>query len=564
MDLNKGNKEQNECPKNPEKPSDISSALENVIYHMGDMGTYQRLLFAAMMPFGVCWAFVYFGQMFLTATPQEHWCIVPELQELSLELRRNLSIPGALDGDYDHCNVYDANWTLVLESMEPPDPGTPIVPCQHGWEFEYDDIPYPTVASERGWVCGQAYLVPLSQTLAFVGSIFGGILCGTLADKIGRVPVLVLANLLGCIGGVATMFTNSFWDFAICRFIVGMACDSLFLIMYILVLEYVGIKHRTWVANMAIAFYFGTGCLVLPWIAWGINDWRYFSLAISAPMLFVLLAPFCVPESTRWLVSKGRIDKAVDIFRRFEKINRSKIPKHVMDEFVRIAETTREPEEQSIFSLFKSLRKVLVFLVVAFMTVAVAFDSLARLSETLGLDFFVTFTVMAVTEIPSIGLLVVLLDRFGRRMLVFLPMTLAGILALVTAFLPRGVASVALATIARFFANMAYGTAIQWGPELLPTVVRASGASFVHMSGFVALTVSPFIVFAERAWEGLPMILVAILGLVGGSMALFLPETKGRAMPQTMEDWEDLVSTRPYKSKKGKSEESPDARNTNG
>ncbi|KAJ2944013.1 hypothetical protein O0L34_g8339 [Tuta absoluta] len=556
MDLNTRNKKnQNESPKNPEKPSDIGSALDNVIYHMGEMGTYQRLLFAGMMPFGVCWAFVYFGQMFLTATPQEHWCLVPELQELSLDLRRSLSIPVALGGDYDHCNMYDANWTLVLELMEPPDTGTPIVPCQHGWEFEYDDIPYPTVVSERGWVCERAYLVPLSQTIAFIGSICGGILCGTLADKVGRVPVLVLANLFGCVGGIATMFTNSFWDFAMCRFIVGMACDSLFLIMYILVLEYVGIQHRTWVANLAISFYFGTGCLVLPWIAWGISDWRYYSLAISVPMFFVVLAPFWVPESTRWLVSKGRIDKAVAIFKRFEKINGSKIPKDVMDDFIRLAKTTNEPEEQSIFTLFKSLRVVLVFLVVAFMTVAVAFDSLARLSETLGLDFFVTFTVMSVTEIPSIASLVVLLDRFGRRMLVFVPMTLAGILSLVTAFLPRGVASVALATIARFFANMAYGTVIQWGPELMPTVVRASGASFVHMSGFAALTVSPFIVFAERAWEGLPMILVAVLGLMGGSMAFLLPETKGRAMPQTMADWEDLVKARP--SKKGKSEESP-------
>lgn len=45
---------------------------------------------------------------------------------------------------------------------------------------------------------------------------------------------LTVANVIGFMGGVGTIFTNDFWDFAICRFLVGMSVDSCFLMLYII------------------------------------------------------------------------------------------------------------------------------------------------------------------------------------------------------------------------------------------------------------------------------------------------------------------------------------------
>ena len=56
-----------------------------------------------------------------------------------------------------------------------------------------------------------------------------------------------------------------------------------------------------------------------------------------------------------------------------------------------------------------------------------------------------------------------------------------------------------LAVMVRFFNNMAYGTVIQWTPEVMPTSVRASGASLVHVSAFAAVTLSPFIIYSVSA-----------------------------------------------------------------
>lgn len=71
-------------------------------------------------------------------------------------------------------------------------------------------------------------------------------------------------------------------------------------------------------------------------------------------------------------------------------------------------------KEESVLVLFStpSLRSMMACLIVAFMVVALLFDGLIRLSENLGLDFFVTFTISAATEVPSVALLVVLLDRY--------------------------------------------------------------------------------------------------------------------------------------------------------
>ncbi|XP_039745113.1 organic cation transporter protein-like isoform X2 [Pararge aegeria] len=519
-----------------------SDALETVLTHVGELGRYQKMLFLGMAPFGIFFAFVYFVQMFITATPQRHWCRVPELEHLDLELRRNLTAPSAGD-TWERCLMYDANWTHVLQNNSVP-PDTPIVACKNGWEFELGDIPYETVVSERGWVCENAGYTPLAQTIFFVGSFVGGIYFGWMADHFGRVPALVGSNVIAFVGGVASIYTTGIWDFAFCRLLVGMSYDSCFMIMYILVLEYVGPRYRTWVANLSIALYFGGGCLILPWLALWIGDWRNLLWATTIPFLMVIAVPYTVPESARWLSSRGRVNDAVKVIRRFEKVNRTKVPDDVMDEFIVSASQTRQTNE-SMKDVFKSgpLRKMMLIMVVVYMACAAIFDGLVRMSEGLGFDFFITFTLTSATEIPSVTLLAFVLDKWGRRILTCGPMIISGVLILIAAFVPKGVAQVSLAIMARFLINMAYNAAIQWSAELLPTPVRASGTALIHVSGYVATIVSPYIVYSEHVWRSLPLLILGVIAVVGSSVGLLLPETNGMQMPQTIEEGEKIVSS---------------------
>ncbi|CAH3860637.1 organic cation transporter protein-like isoform X1 [Pieris brassicae] len=526
---------------NKKPKSDGSDALESVIMHVGEMGLYQKLLFAMMAPFGIFFAFVYFVQMFITATPQRHWCRVPELEHLDMEVRRNLTTP-VIGDEWEKCLMYDTNWTEVLINMTAPITAN-LIPCRDGLEFELGDIPYHTVVSERSWVCEKASYAPIAQATFFAGSTLGGILFGWIADFYGRVPALVGANIIAFVGSVATIYTTSLWDFIISRFIVGMSYDTIFMAMYILALEYVGPRHRTWVANISIAIYFGGGCLMLPWIAIAVGDWKKLLWYTSLPYLIVVFVPFIVPESARWLASRGRVNQAVKVLKRFEKVNGTTIPQDVLDDFIVSASQTRQNKQESIKSVFKSgpLRRMMFLMVMAYMACAIIFDGLVRMSEGLGLDFFITFTLTSATEIPSVTLLALVLDRWGRRNLVCGPLIISGTLCFIAAFVPKGVPQVSLAIMARFMINMAYNSAMQWCTELLPTAVRASGSSLIHVSGYVATVVSPFVVFSERLWRSLPLLILSVIAMTAAAFGFMLPETKGRPMPQTIEDGERIV-----------------------
>lgn len=84
------------------------------------------------------------------------------------------------------------------------------------------------------WVCDNAALPTIAQSVFFCGAIIGGLLFGWIADRFGRIPSLCGCNLLGFVAGCATAFTGSFWSFTLCRFLVGFAFDNCFTMMYIL------------------------------------------------------------------------------------------------------------------------------------------------------------------------------------------------------------------------------------------------------------------------------------------------------------------------------------------
>lgn len=61
--------------------------FDDLLPYIGEFGRYQKILFLLMIPFAFFVAFVYFSQIFITLVPEEHWCFVPELANLTAEQR---------------------------------------------------------------------------------------------------------------------------------------------------------------------------------------------------------------------------------------------------------------------------------------------------------------------------------------------------------------------------------------------------------------------------------------------------------------------------------------------
>ncbi|KMY97849.1 organic cation transporter protein [Drosophila simulans] len=523
-----------------------SMDFDDILPLIGEFGRYQKLLFICMIPFSFFVAFVYFSQIFLTLIPEQHWCHVPELDGLDVEARLALSIP-MTNGEYNNCYMYDVNYTEILaQGKVMADPQWPRVKCRHGWSYNFTEIPYATVATEQNWVCDDAALPTYAQSIFFLGAIVGGLLFGWVADRFGRIPALIGTNMMGLLAGVGTAFVSNFWEFAIMRFFVGFAFDNCFTMMYILVLEYVGPKYRTFVANMSIAIFFTGAACLLPWIAYFLADWKLLAIVTSAPLLLAIFTPFVVPESARWLVSQGKVDKAVGILKKLEKGNGRQVPPQTYQIFTDSCKRMQEQEAQngkySVLDLFKSprLRRTTLLLIVIWMAISLVFDGHVRNVGSLGLDIFFTFTLACFTELPADTLLTVILDRFGRRWLACSSMVLSGVFSLLATVVPVGIYSAALAIMGRFFVNISYNIGLQWAAEVLPTVVRAQAVAFIHIMGYVASIIAPFVVYLANISQALPLIILGILGIIGGLLALLLPETLNHVLPQTLSDGEEF------------------------
>ncbi|VVC96829.1 unnamed protein product [Leptidea sinapis] len=62
--------------------------FDDLLPYVGEFGLYQKILFLLMIPFAFFVAFVYFSQIFMTIVPEQHWCWIPELANMSVEERR--------------------------------------------------------------------------------------------------------------------------------------------------------------------------------------------------------------------------------------------------------------------------------------------------------------------------------------------------------------------------------------------------------------------------------------------------------------------------------------------
>ncbi|KAK0082320.1 hypothetical protein PV325_010684 [Microctonus aethiopoides] len=532
--------------------------FDDILPYVGEAGRYQLILFIILLPFTVVYAFLYFTQFFLTLVPNEHWCHVPELDGWNLTDRERIdfSIPLASEVElkkdgtipFSRCNMYAVNFSELLNAgVRQPDPSWPVKPCQHGWSFNFTEIPYASIAAELEWVCDKTYLSSAAQSAFFVGSIIGGLIFGYIADHYGRIPALVSCNAVGFFASVATAFCNSFWTFALARLIVGSSFDNCFNILFIITIEYVGPKYRTLVANMSFGIYFAIAASILPWIAYWIADWRILSWATALPLITAFLAPWIAPESARWYLMAGKPDKAIEMLKKLAKINRKNVKQEVFDEFEKsckvIVEKDQKLNSYTVLDLFKKIRlaRITIILIIYWLLIILTFDGHVWNMKLLHPDVFTSFSIAALTELPAAILLALFLDKWGRRWMGFASMFICGIFSFIALATPEGsITTVAMAIIARLGVNIAANIGFQYAAEMLPTVVRAQGVSLIHIIGYFAHIVGPYVVNLSDIRKELPLLCLGIVSLLDAFLTLTLPETLGQELPESIDEGNDF------------------------
>lgn len=83
IELNKRNSLESYKSENLDSSKSSKMDFDDILPLIGEFGKYQKILFLYMIPFEFFLVFVYFTQIFLTLTPEEYWCNVPELDNLT-------------------------------------------------------------------------------------------------------------------------------------------------------------------------------------------------------------------------------------------------------------------------------------------------------------------------------------------------------------------------------------------------------------------------------------------------------------------------------------------------
>ncbi|CAH2084820.1 unnamed protein product [Euphydryas editha] len=466
------------------------------------------------------------------AAVPEHRCAINGTDTINFTESWNSSlvadaIPLDVHGKLDSCKIYGPNKSLA--------------DCEH-WVY---NTQYYTSSRGIEWnfVCSQRWMGAIAQTAYMFGVVVGSIVLGRLCDLFGRKTVFVWAGVLQLLFGISVAFTTDYYTFIAFRFLYGIFGSGSYIAGFVLTMELVGPSRRT-ICGVTFQIMFALGIMILA--GWGYLIDNRFYLQIVYGLHAVILLPhwFLMDESPRWLWAQGRTRESVAIIEKALKINGSTetidIPALVSQCKVTCAKYS-DNNNSGTRNLFKTpnmLKKTLIICGCWFANSVVYYGLSLNTGKLNGNPYFMTFLV-GIVELPSYIIIMYYLDRIGHRALISTMMLLGGISCLVVVTLPQG-STIATCTVmvGKLFISGSYSIIYKYSAELFPTVVRSSGVGIGCMCASVSGALTPLISLLDTLNPKIPTMIFGFLALLSGFSTLFLPETTGRTLPQSIEDGE--------------------------
>jgi MFS family permease len=402
---------------------------------------------------------------------------------------------------------------MSIEKSAPPvtrDQWKTLFAAQSGYMLDAMDVllyvfSINTLKQEFGLTNQMAGLVG-SATL--IASAAGGILCGVLADRLGRTRMLVYTILLYSVASAGTATVRSFGELIFWRALVGLGLGGEWSAGAVLVSETwpperrgraIGWMQSGWALGYLLAA--GVTAVVLPRFGW-----RVLFLTGLAPALLALAIRRSVPEPELWKSKPARSVSSWQIF---------------------------QPPLARKTALATALTTSVLFAYWGLFTWIPGFLSAPASQGGAGLSILGTSLWVVPMQIGAfLGYVTfgVVADRFGRRP-AFLLYVLASA-ALVPIYGSAGLRSASLllwlGPLVGFFGSGYFSLFGAMLAELYPTAVRGAGQGFTYNFGRALSALAPFAIGAVADRSGLGAALAWNSGffLLAAALIFTLPETK--------------------------------------
>ncbi|XP_012502244.1 PREDICTED: solute carrier family 22 member 3 [Propithecus coquereli] len=518
-------------------------SFDEALQRAGEFGRFQRRVFLLLCLTGVTFAFLFVSVVFLGTQPDHYWCRGPSAAALAercgwspeeewnrtAPARRGPESPGRPgDGRCQRYLLEAANASAAapgaLSCADPlaafPNRSAPLVPCRGGWRYAQahativSEVRAPRSAPRRArrpsrgaTAFGHLSGTRLSRVPKLAGRTVLTLWRHVECEKYGRTVIYLISCLGVGVTGVVVAFAPNFPVFVIFRFLQGVFGKGTWMTCYVIVTEIVGSKQRR-IVGIVIQMFFTLGIIILPGIAYFIPSWQGIQLAITLPNFLFLLYYWVVPESPRWLITRKKGDKALKILRSIAKCN----GKYLSPNYSKITVTDEEVSNPSILDLVRTpqMRKCTLILMFAWFTSAVVYQGLVMRLGIIGGNLYIDFFISGVVELPGALLILLTIERVGRRLPFAASNIMAGVACLVTAFLPEGIPwlRTTVATLGRLGITMAFEIVYLVNSELYPTTLRNFGVSLCSGLCDFGGIIAPFLLFRLAAvWLELPLII---------------------------------------------------------
>ncbi|KAM9862892.1 MFS transporter [Leucobacter sp. BZR 635] len=430
-----------------------------------------------------------------------------------------------------------------------------------GWALDAMDvglISFIIAALTQHWglTKGEGGLI---ASVGFLGMAIGASLGGLLADRIGRRQVFAITLLIYGLATGASALVGGLGLLLIFRFVVGLGLGAELPVASTYVSEFAPARIRGRIIVILEAFW------AVGWTASAIigyfvvpaseNGWRWAFVIGAVPAVYALVVRLGLPESPRWLASRGRTAEAEKIVAEFEASagigslgrggdagagaagqrssaaaeNRSTAasPAPVRNRLAAIWAPEYRTRTAAIWAVWFCVNFAYYGAFIWIPSILV--DAGFGLVRSFGFTLLITLA-----QLPGYAVAAWLIEKWGRRLTlsVFLVGSAASAVAFGTAEVEGAIIGAGMAL--SFFNLGAWGALYAVTPEIYPTSLRGTGAGWAAGFGRIASIIAPLLVpvMLAAGGAGLTFTVFAVFFIVAAVAAWGLVEYKGRALDE--------------------------------
>ncbi|BAK76229.1 general substrate transporter [Pseudogulbenkiania sp. NH8B] len=373
---------------------------------------------------------------------------------------------------------------------------------------------------------------------ALFGILFGSPLGGWAGDKFGRKPLFMLDIGLFVIASVMQFFTNSPLELFVVRLLMGVAIGAEYSVGWPMLSEFSPARHRgrlmgltliAWYAGFMFAFV--VGYLLNQHTDLG---WRNILGTSTFIAVALFLGRLGMPESPRWLWSKGRTEQARSVARRY------------MGSASDLADIEREVVHsgggfRKLFS--RQYWRSTLFVSLFFFCVVTPYFAIATFADSVLQKFGLGGGLAGGVGLSAVALAgsvatVLLIDKAGRRVLTVPPQWIITVLLVILGLWADAPGMAVLGLFLAFsFFNAGCGTLTCIYPgEVFPTEIRGVGTGFAAAFSRIGAGLGTFLMpwAMSNLGPSVTILIAAGIAAVGAGVSQWLaPETKGKSLSET-------------------------------